>query len=80
MNLKNFARGLELTRPYYTDPDGYHLSAEHDQIWLHSTDKPMAEADVQAMIDAGWSQERSNYNEDMAVKHYRADESWYCFV
>lgn len=41
MNLKNFIEGINTLRPYYEEPDGYHLGAEHDEIYLYATDRPL---------------------------------------
>lgn len=80
MNLKDLLTGIQVLQPYYEKPDGYHLSAEHDQIWLHSTDRPLSPEDVQKMIDASWWQERSDYSEGFKVTDYDPGESWTGYV
>lgn len=76
MNLKDLLTGITTLQPYYDEPAGYHLSAEHDQIWLHSTSRPLSPEDVQKMIDASWWQEHEDYGEDFTVADYDPDESW----
>lgn len=82
MNLKGMLAGILTAQPYYEKPDGYHLNAEHDQIWLAATDKMMDAPDVQKMLEAGWHQEHDgrDYGKDMTVADYRSDESWTCYT
>lgn len=80
MNLKDIRTGIETLQPYYDKPDGYHLNAEHDQIWLDATDKPLSPEDVQKMIDASWWQERSNYDKDFTAADYDPEEGWTGYV
>lgn len=86
MKLSNFVDGLSTLRPYYNDPDGYHIGAEHDQFWAFQTDKPLPPEVVQQMIELGWFQEYERDDddkddgEDFALKDYRADESWTAYT
>lgn len=82
MNLKGMVNAISIAREFYEQPDGYHLNAEHDQIWLAPTDRPMPPDAVAAMIAAGWHQEHGerDYGKDMTVSDYRADESWTCYT
>jgi hypothetical protein len=73
MNLKNFADGLSIIRKYYKNPDGYHMGAEHDQIYLYATDNPMSAEDVAALRLLGWFQ--PEIGED-----YSPEDRWSCFV
>jgi hypothetical protein len=56
MKLSNFIEGLTILRPYYNDPDGYHIGAEHDQFFAYATDKPLSDEDVDKMRELGWFQ------------------------
>lgn len=76
MNLKDLLTGIRTLQSYYTKPEGHHLAAEHDQIWLYATDKPLPPDDVQKMIDANWWQERSDYSKDFMVAEYDPEKSW----
>ena len=54
--LSNLLDGLNLLLPYYNDPNGYHIGAEHDQFYAYATDRPLSDADVAKMIELGWFQ------------------------
>lgn len=56
MKLSALADAVNILRPYYNDPDGYHVGAEHDEIFLYTTDKPLSAEDVAKMRSLGWSQ------------------------
>ena len=75
MNLQDFTAGLQTLLPYYKDPAGYHLGAEHDQIYLYVTDKPLSATDVQTMRDLGWFQPDQDDGED-----YDPGQGWATFV
>lgn len=75
MNLGSFVAGVEIIRKYYSARDGYHLAAEHDQIYLYPTDHPMSEEDVAAVRDLGWFQDDAS---DSDV--YDPAGGWSCFV
>ena len=75
MNLKNFMDGLQALLPYYEKPDDYHLGAEHDQIYVYRTDKPLSANDVQTMRDLGWFQPEQDDGED-----YDPGMGWTTFV
>lgn len=57
MTLNNFLAGIDIVRPYYDDPDGHHIAAEHDIFYLYATSRPMSEEDVKGMRVLGWFQE-----------------------
>lgn len=76
MSLKNFVEGVETLKPYYDNPDGYHLGAYHDAIYLYATDKPLPAEGVAKMIELGFFQEGGAGTEDDA--EYDAEASW-CF-
>jgi hypothetical protein len=75
MKLSNFLDGLNTLRPYYNNPDGYHIGAEHDQFYAYATDKPLMPEDVQKMRDLGW------FQPDMADDApYGPEEGWSAFT
>ena len=80
MNLKNLLAGITTLQPYYDNPDGYHLSAEHDQIWMRQTDKPLPPEVVQKMIDAKWFQEGAVYEDEFKAENYAPEESWTAYT
>ena len=75
MNLKNFTEGVSIIRAFYDDPDGYHIGAEHDQLYLYATDRPMDEASVAKLKELGWFQPDST--DDDA---YSPEDGWSAFV
>ena len=82
MRTINIIAGMSLLLTYYDDPVGYHSGAEHDEIYMYPTDRPLTPDDVQKMIDLGWHQEydERDYDEDFAVRHYRPDEAWVAYA
>lgn len=74
MDLGDFKSGVEIISRYYADPSGYHLAAEHDQIYLYPTDSPMSEEDVAAVKELGWFQDGGE--DDV----YDSDNGWSCYV
>ncbi len=82
MDLADFREGLDILSQYYENPDGYHLGAEHDQIYLYATEKPLALHHIKRMVDLGWWQEydRDDPNADFMITDYRPDEGWTTFV
>lgn len=79
MKLDNIILGLEILKPYYVDPNGYHMNAEHDEIHLAATNKPLTEADAQRMRDLGWFQEDADNNE-ATPPPYDPEDGWSAFV
>lgn len=75
MNLKNFCEGLAILAPHYDKLDGYHLGAEHDQIFLYATNRPLSEEAVAKMRELGWFQPEQD---DDAP--YDPGEGWSAFV
>lgn len=75
MNLANFLEGVAIIKSFYNDQGGFHLGAEHDQIYLYATDKPMDDASVAKLIELGWFQDDAE-DEDV----YNPEGSWSVFV
>lgn len=74
MTTVNIIEGLKTLLPYYGEDNGYHVSAEHDQIHTRPTKLPMKPEDVQKMWNLGWFQEECEDNE------YVPDAGWGAFV
>lgn len=77
MNLQSFTDGLDILKVYYNDPTGYHLAADHDQIFLYPTDRPVVEADVERLSNLGWFQAETSGD---LPESYDSAEGWSCFV
>jgi len=82
MKTIDLMAGLHTLLPYYDNVDGYHTSAEHDVLSTYPTDRPLSEDDVQRMLDLGWFQEDSEWedSDEMKATDYKTDESWACFT
>ncbi len=76
MNLRNFRTGLDILAKYYNDPDGYHLAAEHDQIFLYPTDKLVSHDHVKQLRELDWFQPVASG----ADGEYDFSEGWSCYV
>ncbi len=78
MKLKHLADAIAILIPYYDDPNGYHVGAEHDEIFLYETDRPLSPEDVQRMVAMGWSQDGGADEE--SPEDYRPDLGWKHFT
>lgn len=76
MKLSNFIEGLTILRPYYSDPDGYHIGAEHDQFFAYATDRPLSDEDLNKMRGFGWFQPDVEDNDSI----YYPEEGWSAFT
>lgn len=74
MNLKNLVEGIEILRKHFDNPDGYHLGAEHDQVYIYATDKPLDAENVTALRSLGW------FQPDTSEDDYAPEESWSAFT
>lgn len=79
MNLKNFVEGITILQPYYDMPDGYHLGAEHDQIFLYATSRPVSDEDVKKLRELGWFQSEVLTDDDEKPV-YDPTEGWSAYV
>jgi hypothetical protein len=75
MRLSEFIAGLKILEPYFNDPTGFHIGAEHDQFYVHQTDKPLSPEDVAAMRALGWFQPETDSEEE-----YFPEEGWSAFT
>lgn len=73
MNLKAFVDGINILRPFFNDPDGYHIGAEHDQFYMYATDKPLPPEEVSKMRELGWFQPDSD-------DEYEPSDGWSAFT
>ena len=78
MSLKNFADGLAIIRAFYDDQDGYHIGAEHDQIYLYATDVPMDADSIAKLRELGWFQSDEDDADGKPI--YAPSSSWSVFV
>jgi hypothetical protein len=72
MNLKDFTSGLAIITKYYDNPDGYHIGADNDVIYIYPSDNPMSSGDVATLRTLGFYQDGDN-GENTGYKSW---ESW----
>lgn len=82
MTLKKLRAGLEILARYFDDEDHYHLGAEHDQVYVYATDRPVATEDVASLVALGWFQHEVEVDEDadFGVSDYDPAEGWSAYV
>jgi hypothetical protein len=74
MKLDDLGAAIAILRPYYDDPTGYHVAAEHDVIYLMETDRPLTLEDAKKMMDLGWIQD-DGANDDVP-EEYNPAQAW----
>lgn len=79
MKLSKFVEGINILRPYYNDPDGYHIGAEHDEFYMYATDKRLSDEDLKKLLALGWFQPEGGAHED-TPQDYRSDNGWMAFT
>jgi len=82
MRTKDFIEGLGILQPYYDNPYDCNLCAEHDVIYIYSTDTPVPEPLVKRLCELGFFQEdvELGEDEDFGPKHYDPEEGWAVYV
>jgi hypothetical protein len=80
VKLYDMLSGIEILKPYYNDPHGYNIGADHDIIYFYATDTPLSEADQKRMFDLGFNQCDSEESEDGEHTIYDPENSWSCYV
>lgn len=79
MKLDKLIQGIQILQLYYTDPTGYHTGAEHDEIFMYRTDKPVSTEDVTKLIELGWFQQDVP-GDEFTVESYDPEESWSAYT
>lgn len=64
MTINQLINGAAIFKKYFEDPDGYHIAAEHDQIFVYPTDFPISGEDLFELRKGGWFQEDVHSDED----------------
>ena len=75
MRLSKFIQGLQILQQYYKNADGYHLSAERNEIKLYATDTPLPDEDVKKLRELGWFQ-LCEWNNCDQHPSYAPEDSW----
>ncbi len=70
MKTSALIEGLTILQRY-RKKDGYDLSAEHDAIYAHATDRALSEEDVARMRKLGWGQDTATNDDTNDVARMR---------
>lgn len=74
MRLNDIIRGINILQDYYVNPNGYKLSADHDQIFLAATERALSDDSVIEMKRLGW------FQPDNDGETYDPENGWSAFV
>lgn len=81
MNLGALTAGIAILRQRYTNPDGYHVAAEHDVIYFDATDTPLSSEEVAKLMElGGWTQEDRVRDGEFRAEYYDPAASWAAYV
>lgn len=75
MKMSNIIEGLQILSKYFDDKEGFRMGAEHDIIYVYSTDSPVMQEDLDRLEALGWMQPEVDDGEP-----YDSDESWGAYV
>lgn len=75
MSLKDFIDGMEIIKMYYDDLEGYHIGAEHDQIYLYETNRPITPEHREMLKELDWFQPELDEEDE-----YDPNVGWSSFV
>ena len=85
MKLNNFIEGLHILQPYYKDPNGYQIGAEHDIFYAYATAKPLPKEAVKRLCEMDWFQPDVEIPDEdgdgeFRPEHYDPEEGWAAFT
>lgn len=80
MGTKDFITGLNILMEHFKDPEGFHLGADHDTIYVYSTDSPIAEHNLKILHELGWGQDACVKDGEWLPEYYSPEESWHFYV
>ena len=83
MQLNNFIEGLMILQAYYDKPDGYHVGAEQDIVYMYGTNKVIPETVVARLCILGWFQPEvyiAEEDDSFEPKHYDPSEGWAAYT
>jgi len=75
MKLDDFINGINILRPYFKDPNGFHIAAEHDQFYVYATDFALSDKDVKKLDELGWFQPETEEDDP-----YNPNEGWSAYT
>lgn len=78
MKMSDVIEGLTILQKYYRE-DGYHLAAEHDEIYAFETQKQLSPEDAKKMFDLGWIQVDAE-TDDYGNAPYDPECGWVAYV
>jgi hypothetical protein len=74
MKLNELKAAIEILTKYYNNPAGYHVGADHDQIYFFRVDKSMDDKDIEKLRDLGFFQ--PHVNDEV----YNPQEGWSAYT
>jgi hypothetical protein len=80
MSTRTVIEGMSILLPYYDNPNGFDVGADHDVIYMYGTDRPLSNEDLHKMKNLGWFQENCLDDGDFAVENYDPSKTWQVFV
>jgi len=83
MRTSAIIEGLTILEKYRDKPDGFNCGAEHDILYVYSTDRPVKPDDLNRLIELGWFQEDAvdwEKEDEFSAKHYDPEEGWACYT
>lgn len=79
MKLSKFIEGVSLLSAHYSNLDGYHIDAEHDQFFMHPTDTPLSHEEFTKLCSLGWFQDEVERDDNWNFE-YDKDCGWCAHV
>ena len=78
MKTPDVIQGIKILQDYRNKPDGWHLGADHDEIYAFATDKPLLASDLKRMIELGWFQHQVKVEKgcNFGAENYDPSEGW----
>ena len=88
MTIGNLIDGASILRQYFEGNDGFHVGAEHDQIFIYATHRPVSKEHVLQLFGMAWFQpdaegsahDFEDDDEDGKFSAYDPEERWGAFT
>lgn len=78
MKMSEVVQGLQILQKYFHE-DEYNVMAEHDQIYVNMTDKPLSPENLKTLFQLGWFQPGAEEDED-GYRVYDPELGWTAYV
>jgi hypothetical protein len=81
MKMNDVIEGLQILQKYFDDPNGYNTAAEHDQIFVYPTNKPVSPEDVARLRELGWFQpDAGSRGVEAGKEPYEPEDGWTAYT